>query len=547
MKFLNNLILFFATLILFSCTEQKMQNSSDPLPSWNEGTTKQSIIDFVNKTTTEGSADFISVNDRIACFDNDGTLWTEQPLPFQLFFAIDRIKAMAPQHPEWKTTQPFKALLEGDMKTVMAGGEKGLVEIIMTTHSGMTTDQFEKIVKDWMATAKHPKTGKHFNEMIYQPMLELLNYLRANGYKTFIVSGGGADFMRVWTEQAYGIPPYQVVGSTGKVEYDTTNVQPELIKLPEITFVDDKAGKPVGIHQFIGKHPVFAAGNSDGDYAMLQYTSTQTGPHFGMFVHHTDAVREYAYGSEHSLAQLVKGLEDAGKYGWIIVDMKNDWKVIYPYDLITESDVIAIDILLNPDQTMLDSAKVYNDLMRKNYSGPGSFSLDASHTPHISTLQCFVKTTDLEKVYAAVANVIKNENPTKDKLTTSGFYYLPDKSLGLAGITADTTVKLMSYQSKLIEAVKPFIVVGTDAAFVQNANGKPIVAGLTKYVNEFIPEHSGAKFNPHVTIGLAHEEFLKELLAKPYNKFTFKILSVSIYHLGDYGTAQKKLWTSTKE
>jgi phosphoglycolate phosphatase-like HAD superfamily hydrolase len=320
---------FLAILLILNCKIQAGKNP-DPLPSWNEGASKQSIIDFVLRTTTEGSADFIPVADRIAVFDNDGTLWTEQPLPFQLFFAIDRIKSMAPQHPEWKTTQPFKALLEGDMKTVMADGEKALVEIIMSTHSGMTTDQFEKTVKDWMATATHPKTGKHFNEMIYQPMVELLNYLRANGYKTFIVSGGGADFMRVWTEQAYGIPPYQVVGSTGKVEYDTTNGQPVLMKLPEITFVDDKAGKPVGIHQHIGKRPVFAAGNSDGDYAMLQYTSTGNGPHFGMFVHHTDAVREYAYGSEHSLAQLVKGLDDAKKYGWIVVDMKNDWKVIYP-------------------------------------------------------------------------------------------------------------------------------------------------------------------------------------------------------------------------
>ncbi len=247
------------------------------------------------------------------------------------------------------------------------------------------------------------------------------------------------------------------------------------------------------------------------------------------------------------MLSLSKGLDDAAKYGWIIVDMKNDWKKIYPFDEKVESDITAIDVLLDPDQAMLDSATVYNDLMRNNYSGPGSFTLDATHTPHISTLQCFVKTIDLEKVYAAVAKVIKNENPTKEKLTTSGFYYLPDKGLGLAGITADTTVRLMSFQAKLIEALKPFIVVGTNAAFVQNANGRPIVTGLTEYVNGFIPEHSGAKFNPHVTIGLAHEDFLKELLAKPYKKFTFKISSVSIYHLGDFGTAQKKLWTSAKQ
>jgi len=305
---------------------------TDPLPSWNEGTSKQSIIDFVTNTTKEGSADFVPVADRIACFDNDGTLWTEKPLPFQLYFIIDRIKTLALQHPEWKSKQPFKGILEGDLKTAMAGGEKALVEIAMASHAGMTTDEFDKSVKDWMATATHPKTGKHYNEMVYQPMLELLDYLRTNGYKPFIVSGGGIDFMRVWVEEAYGIPPYQVIGSSNNAKYDTTLQPPALIKLAEFNFNDDKLAKPVGIHQHIGKRPVFTGGNSDGDYGMMLYTSTGTGPRFGLYVHHTDSLREYFYDREPGLARLNQGLDDAAKYNWVIVDMKKDWKKIYPYD-----------------------------------------------------------------------------------------------------------------------------------------------------------------------------------------------------------------------
>jgi len=333
------LLLAACTVLLFSFIPQQTKTESqnnktgkDPLPSWNEGKAKKSIIDFVTKTTKEGSVDFVPVADRIACFDNDGTLWTEAPLPFQLFFVIDRIKALAPQHPEWKDKQPFKGVLEGDMKTALAGGNQALVEMLMATHAGMTTDEFDKTVKDWMATATHPKTGRHYNEMVFQPMLELLNYMRANGYKTFIVSGGGIDFMRVWAEQAYGVPPYQVVGSSTKVKYDTTGAQPVLIKLADVNFNDDKLGKPVGIHEHIGKRPVFTAGNSDGDWAMMQYTSTGSGPRFGMFVHHTDSLREYYYGEGPGLAQLKKGLEDAAKYHWLIVDMKTDWKKIYPFN-----------------------------------------------------------------------------------------------------------------------------------------------------------------------------------------------------------------------
>ena len=322
-------------VIFTSCNQPQSKITtieSDPLPSWNEGASKQSIIDFVTKSVDSTNAGFVPLADRIACFDNDGTLWAEKPLPFQLYFIIDRIKAMAPQHPDWKNKQPFKGILEGDLKTALAGGEKALLEIAMATHAGMTTDEFDKTVRDWMATATHPKTGKHYNEMVYQPMLELLDYLRANGYKTFIVSGGGIDFMRVWAEKAYGIPPYHVIGSSNNAKFDTTLRPPAIIKLAEFNFNDDKLAKPLGIHQHIGKRPVFTGGNSDGDYGMMLYTSTGTGPRFGLYVHHTDSLREYFYDREPGLARLNKGLDDAAKYHWLIVDMKTDWNKIYPFD-----------------------------------------------------------------------------------------------------------------------------------------------------------------------------------------------------------------------
>jgi phosphoglycolate phosphatase-like HAD superfamily hydrolase len=315
-----------------SQTKKDSANQDNPLSSWNEGKSKQSIIDFVTKTTTEGDVDFVPVADRIACFDNDGTLWGEQPMYFQMAFALDQIKVMAPQNPEWKTKQPFKAVLEGDMKTVMAGGEKSLAELMMATHAGMTTEAFDASVKKWIKTATHPKTGKHYNEMTFLPMVELLNYLRLNGYKTFIVSGGGLDFMRAWAEDAYGIPPYQVIGSSGEYKYEVKEGKGELMKIAELNFNDDKEGKPVGIIRNIGKRPVFTVGNSDGDYAMLQYTSTGTGPRFGMIIHHTDSIREVAYDRDSSVGKLNKGLDDATKYNWLIVDMKKDWKKIYSFE-----------------------------------------------------------------------------------------------------------------------------------------------------------------------------------------------------------------------
>ena len=308
------------------------QAQTDPLPSWNDGAAKQSILKFVGAVTREGSPDFVPVPQRIATFDNDGTLWVEQPFPVQLFFALDRVKAMAPLHPEWKDKQPFKAVLDGDMKMLAESGEHGLAELIMVTHAGMTTDEFSKIVTDWLATARHPRFKRPYTELVYQPMLELLAYLRANGFKTFIVSGGGIEFMRPWTERVYGIPPEQVVGSSIKTRFEMRDGRPELFRLPEMNFVDDKAGKPVGINQHIGRRPIAAFGNSDGDLEMLQWTTMGGGARFGLIVHHTDAEREYAYDRNASLARLDKALDAAAMNKWTVVDMKNDWKRVFAFD-----------------------------------------------------------------------------------------------------------------------------------------------------------------------------------------------------------------------
>jgi hypothetical protein len=304
--------------------------AADPLPSWNEGKTKQAIIEFVEKVAKTGGPDFVPVPERIAVFDNDGTLWAEQPMYFQLLFALDRVKALAPKHPEWKDNEPFASLLRGDVKGALAGGEHAIVQIVMVTHAGMTTDDFEKIVKDWIATARHPQTKRLFTEMVYQPMLELLHFLRANDFKTFIVSGGGIEFMRPWTEKIYGIPPEQVVGSSIKTRFEMRDGKPVLVRLPDVDFIDDKEGKPVGINSHIGRRPIAAFGNSDGDLQMLQWTTAGPGARFALYVHHTDAEREWAYDRQSSIGRLDQGLDEAKAKGWTVVDMKQDWKVIYP-------------------------------------------------------------------------------------------------------------------------------------------------------------------------------------------------------------------------
>jgi hypothetical protein len=316
-------------LFLYPGFVRAQDRTTDPLPSWNDGPAKQAIVGFVDRVTTEGSPDFLKLPERIAVFDNDGTLWCEQPLYVQLAFVVDRIKTMAPDHPEWSATEPFKSLLANDFNAVAAQGEKALMRLMAATHAGLSVDEYSATVAEWIATAKHPATGWKYTEMVYEPMIELLGYLRDAGFKTFIVSGGGADFIRPWAQKVYGIPNQQVIGSRVKLKYELRDGTPTLMKLPEIDLVDDGPGKPVGIQQVIGRRPVMAFGNSDGDFEMLEWTTAGPGARFGLIVRHTDASREWSYDRDSPIGRLAKALDEAPRRGWIVVDMKSDWKRVF--------------------------------------------------------------------------------------------------------------------------------------------------------------------------------------------------------------------------
>ena len=322
--------LALAIAVLASACIDISRVATDPLPSWNDTAPKKSITTFVERVTRAGSPDFVPPAERIAVFDNDGTLWAEQPMYFQAFFVLDRIKSLAPQHPEWKTKEPFASVLKGDMNAALAGGERALVELITASHAGTTTDEFATIVRDWLASARHPKTGKLYTEMIYRPMLEVLAYLRANGFKTYIASGGGIEFVRVFSERIYGIPPEQVIGSSIKTQLELRDGAPVLVRLPQINFIDDGAGKPVGIQMAVGRRPIAAFGNSDGDLQMLQWTCSGTGVRFCLYLHHTDADREWAYDRDTHVGRLERGLAEAYAKGWTVVSMKDDWKRVFP-------------------------------------------------------------------------------------------------------------------------------------------------------------------------------------------------------------------------
>lgn len=511
--------------------------NSDPLPSWNDGPAKKSIIAFVEKVTKEGSPDFVPPPERTATFDNDGTLWCEKPMPVQLFFVIDRVKSLAPQHPEWKDKEPFASILKGDPKGLMAGGERGLVEALMSTHAGNTTDEFEKIVKDWIATAKHPKTGKLYTEMVYKPMLEVLAYLRANGFKTYIVSGGGIEFMRPWTERVYGIPPEQVVGSSVKTKFEMRDGTPVLVRLPEVNFNDDKGGKPVGIHEHIGRRPVMAFGNSDGDLQMLQWAAAGAGPRFCLYVHHDDAEREYAYDRTDHLAKLDKGWDEAKSKGWTVASMKSDWNRVFSA---ATSEISAIDILLEPDATMLSRAKANNERLLRVY--PNGFALDAAHTPHITLLQCFVRTADLEALYAAVENVFAANKVAGMKLEAIKYYYASTGATGVAGICAKPTREIIKLQADVIAAARPFMVEsGPIGAFTAPHDDPATDAAIIQYVSTFVPEMSGELFNPHVSTGVAPKDYLEKMLAEPFEPFVFSPAGAAVFQLGPYGTAARKL------
>jgi phosphoserine phosphatase len=526
--------------VAFTTTIARAQ---DPLPSWNDGPAKQSILTFVEKVTKPGSPDFVPVPERIAVYDNDGTLWSEQPVPVQFYFVADRVKALAPQHPEWKTKEPFASLLRGDVKAALEGGDHGLMELFMVTHTGMTTDEFAQMVKDWIATAKHPATGKRFLDMTYQPMLEVLTYLRANGFKNFIVSGGGIEFMRPWAEAAYGIPPEQVIGSSMKTKFGLRDGQAVLVRLAQLNFNDDKADKPVGINQHIGRRPIAAFGNSVGDQQMLEYTQGGSGARFELLVLHDDAAREFAYGPARGLPDVKYGFftpaleEQAKKDGWTVVSMKDDWKTVFPA---AQSEVTAIDILLEPDATMLQKCSANNARLLGVF--PQGFALDAEHTPHITMLQCYVRTADLEKLYAAEEKVLAAANVTALKLEAFKYYYAPGGAVGVAGICAKPTPEILKVQADIIATAKPFMqATGPIGAFTASHDNPALDAALIGYVSAFVPKYSGANFNPHVSTGVGPVAYLDAMLAEPFANFTFSPAGAAVYQLGPFGTAAKLL------
>jgi phosphoglycolate phosphatase-like HAD superfamily hydrolase len=318
------------SLLLLLVFTASLAHAADPLPSWNNGPNKQAIVKFVADVTKKGSPDYVTPAERIATFDNDGTLWSEQPIYFQFAFMLDQVKAAAPQHPEWKDNAAFKALVAHDHKALAELGMKPVLELLMQANSGMSTEAYDKTIRDWLATARHPKTQRLYTEMVFKPMQELLAYLRANGFKTFIVSGGSVEFMRPWSEAAYGIPPEQVVGTLSDVKFDMQDGKPVLMREPKISFIDDGPGKPAGIYRAIGRRPIAAFGNSDGDLQMLQYTTAGSGKRLALIVHHDDAEREYAYDRDSKIGKLDKALDEGLAKNWVVVSMKKDWKQIYP-------------------------------------------------------------------------------------------------------------------------------------------------------------------------------------------------------------------------
>jgi len=518
--------------------------AADPLPSWNDGKARQSIVSFVEKVTTPGSPDFVPVPERIAVFDNDGTLWCEQPMPVQLYFVFDRVKALAPQHPEWKDQEPFASLLKGDLKTAFGGGERALIDLLMATHAGMTATEFEAAVTDWIATAKHPTTGRLYTDMVYQPMLELVAYLRSNGFKTFIVSGGGIEFMRAWTERVYGIPPEQVVGSSVKTKLEMRDGKPVIVRLPELNFNDDKAGKVIGIHEHIGRRPIAAFGNAVGDQQMLEYTQAGSGARFELLVLHDDAAREFAYGPARGLPLAKTGgaftpalEEHARKDGWTVVSMKSDWKQVYP---VPQSGITAIDVLLEPDATMLRHAEANNARLLK--VNPKGFALDGAHRPHITMLQTFVRTADLEQVYAAAGKALAGTDLSRMRLEAFKYYYAPTGADGVAGICAKPSPEILKLQADIIAAVGPFMVDrGPIAAFTAPHGDPALDAAMIDYVAAYVPKYAGPHFNPHVSTGTAPKGYLDKMVAEPFEAFTFSPAGAAVYQLGPFGTAAKKL------
>jgi phosphoserine phosphatase len=515
----------------------------DPLPSWRDGTAKRSLVAFVEGATLEGSSTFVPAADRIAVFDNDGTLWCEQPVPVQAFFALDRVKALAPEHPEWRTREPFASLLAGRIEAALAGGEEALLEVVMATHAGMTTTEFAGIVEEWIASAKHPKTGRRYIELVYRPMLEVLAYLRARGFRTYIVSGGGIEFMRPWAERVYGVPPEQVIGSSIRTKFERRDGRPALVRLPELFFNNDKSDKVVAINHHIGRRPVAAFGNSVGDQHMVEYALAGAGSRFGLLVLHDDATREFAYGPALGMRRPPLGaftqelLDQAQAEGWTVASMKNDWAQVFPHE---PSSVTAINILLEPDAAMTARGEADNASLRKVF--PNGFALDATHRPHLTLLQRFVRTADLDRVCAAAAKVLAGADLLALRLEAVKYYYIPGGPIGLAGIVVKTPPGLADVQRALIEAVAPYTAAsGFPEAFHAMPGDAPVDAQTIAYVAGFVPNSSGENFKLHLTTGIGPRDHLDKLLAAPFEPFTFSPAGAAVYQLGHYGTARKKL------
>ena len=510
---------------------------SDPLPSWNDTAPKSSLLDFVSKVTKLGGPDFVPPAERVAVFDNDGTLWPENPVPFQFAYVVDSIRARLPDDPDLANDPIVAAALEGEKDALVADHYRGLLCVLALTHTGMTTEEFGRRVETWMETARHPRFERPYDTAIYQPMRELLAFLRRNGFKTFIVSGGGADFMRVWSERVYGIPPEQCIGSHGRVRYELRDGTPSLVKTLDHLFIDDREGKPAGIHQHIGRRPIMAFGNSDGDRAMLEYTTVgNPRPSLGLLVHHTDAEREYAYDANPaSTGKLVDALAEAPGLGWIVVDMEADWNTVFPDDSVT-----AIDILLEPDETVLDRCAAVNAELLDVF--PAGFPLDATHRPHITLIQRFVSTARLGEIYAASAQVLAGYDLSSMVLEAARHYYIPAGEIGLAGIVIRPTPQLLELQRNLLAAVEPYVVAsGGSEAFVTTPDDLVMMPELISYVETFDPQAVGDNFNPHVTTGVGPREYLDSMLARPFDTFTFTAPRAAVFQLGQWGTASRRL------
>lgn len=545
---------FSITLLVVTCLAGSAvpvtPNVADPLPSWNDGPAKQAIFQFVRETTDMAGPKYVAPEDRIVTFDEDGTTWVEHPIYTEVMFSMDRIIELSASHPEWKDKMPFKAIIERDREAMSKFDMKSYMEMIVASHTGVSTDEFNKAAKDWIAKARDPRWKRPYTDLVYQPMLEVMKYLRANGYKTYIVTGGTQPFVRSFAQEAYGIPPEQIIGTSVTTKFTPTEGGNKLMLDPKLLLNNNYAGKAQDIYLFTGKRPNAAFGNTEGDFEMLEYNTAGKGARLGMLVMHDDAEREYAYGPANGLPDTRVGTfsqklyDDAKTKGWHVISMKKDWNRIFKFDPevapAPTSDVTAIDILLLPDETMIKHAQATNERLRKVF--PKGFALDATHHPHITLVQRFVPTENLDKVYAAVGKVFAQADLTKLRLEAFKYYYLPFNELGLSGIVIKTTPELLKLEQDVIDAVTPFVVkTGTSAAFVTTPEDPNVLPALIDYVTDFVPKYSGERYHPHVTTGLASREYLDKMLAEPFETFTFSPVGAAVYHLGHYGTAAKKL------